>query len=369
VSARRARDVGEEALPGLVDEIAELDAAAMAAAAAHLDLLTKPPGSLGRLEELAIWLAGVTGDPRAAIGDRVVIVAAADHGVAARSVSAYPPQVTAQMVRNFLAGGAAISALAAAARARVVVLDVGVGSPIRADRRASAELVTVRVAPGTRDMTLGPAMTMDEAYAAVEAGYQVTTDAIEAGARLVGVGEMGIGNTTAASAIVATMTGRPPTDVTGPGTGIDEAGYRRKVAAISRALEVNRPNSDDPIGVLARVGGLEIAALVGVIVGACAARVPVVLDGFITGAAALVAAVLSPNIAARLLAAHRSPEPGHRIVLERLALRPLLELDMRLGEGSGAALGMLLLDAAVRIRDGMATFESAGVSGRTDDGC
>jgi nicotinate-nucleotide--dimethylbenzimidazole phosphoribosyltransferase len=362
-------------LDGLLAEVAAvgpLDAAAMAAAQAHLDRLTKPPGSLGRLEELVVQVAGITGRPAPELDRAAIVVAAADHGVARRGVSAYPPDVTAQMVANFVAGGAAINALAAAIDAEVVVLDVGVAGGGAAGGVASAptgaRLVRRPIRDGTADMTEGPAMTRDEAIAAIGTGLDLARELAAAGVGLLGVGEMGIGNTTAASALASVLTGFPPDAVTGHGTGVDDGGRARKVAAIELAIEVNAPDRRDPLGVLATVGGLEIAALTGVILGAVAARVPVVLDGFITASAALVACALSPGIGDRLIAGHRSPEPGHAIVLQRLGLHPLLELELRLGEGSGAALAMGLVRAAVRIRDGMATFGDAGVSGPAQRG-
>jgi nicotinate-nucleotide--dimethylbenzimidazole phosphoribosyltransferase len=345
--------------------VGPLDAEAMAAASDHLDRLTKPPGSLGRLEELVVWLAGVTGSVEAPVDRPVVVVAAADHGVAlAHRVSAYPSDVTAQMVANFLAGGAAISALAGLADADLVVLDAGVASPIPSSQpKPRTRFIRAAVARGTRDFTVEPAMTGDEVDRALEAGFRAADDEIERGANVVALGDMGIGNTTAASAIVAGLTARPVREVTGRGTGLDDAGWEHKVAVIEGALEVNRRGSREPLEVLATVGGLEIAALVGMIAAAAARRVPVVLDGFITSASALIACELNPTLAPRLLAAHRSVEPGHSIVLERLGLRPLLDLDMRLGEGTGAALALVMLTAAARLRDEMATFESAGVSG------
>ena len=341
-----------------------LDAAAMAAASSHLDRLTKPPGSLGRLEGLVVTLAGITGDPRTSMARRAIVVAAADHGVARRGVSAYPSDVTAQMVVNFIDGGAAINALAGGVGASLTVVDVGVAGPIPDVARGprGGRLVSARIRTGTADMTEGPAMTRMEAIAAVGVGLWVVDELRSAGLDLVGIGDMGIGNTTAASAIVAVLTGSAPGDVTGRGTGIDDAGRAHKVAVIERAIATNAPDPADPIGVLAAIGGLEIGALTGVILGAVAARVPVVLDGFITGAAALLAAGLSPVVAQRVIAAHRSVEPGHAVVMERLGLQPLLDLDLRLGEGTGAALAMQLIDAAVRVRDEMATFDSAAVS-------
>jgi nicotinate-nucleotide--dimethylbenzimidazole phosphoribosyltransferase len=344
--------------------VGPLDATAMRETRQILDSLTKPPGSLGRLEGLATWLAGVTGDPRATVQRREIVVAAADHGVTVQGVSAYPSEVTAQMVANFLDGGAAINVLAAGVGAEVTVVDVGVAGeiPVRSGGRGG-RLIARRIRPGTADFSEGPAMSRAEAAYAVAVGLDVVRDLRRDGVELICVGEMGIGNTTAASAVTAVMTSTAVASVTGIGTGVDEGTRARKVAVIERALELHRPDPADPLGVLGAVGGLEIAALAGVILGAVVARVPVVLDGFITGAAALLAAGLAPGVAPRLLAAHRSLEPGHAIILQRLGLEPLLDLQLRLGEGTGAALAIGLLDAAVAIRDGMATFESASVSG------
>ena len=372
-----------EALARALAGIGPLDEAAMAATAARLDRLTKPPGSLGRLEDLAIRLAGITGRPDATVGRRAIVVAAADHGVARRGVSAYPAEVTAQMVANFVAGGAAINVLAAAVGASVTVVDAGVAWPIPSKPSASpgdasgshanaapgrppgGHLVAVPIRHGTADMTEGPAMSREEAVRAIAVGLELVGNLARDGAELIGVGEMGIGNTTAASALTAVLSGEPVGLVTGRGTGVDDDGRARKIAAIELALAVNAPDPADPVGVLAAVGGLEIGVLVGVIAGAAAAQIPLVLDGFITGAAALVAVALDAAIGTRLIAGHRSMEPGHAVILERLGLVPLLELDLRLGEGSGAALAMHLVGAAAAIRDGMATFESAAVAGPT----
>lgn len=358
------------ALARAVDAIGPLDDAAMAKARRRLDLQTKPPGSLGRLEELVISIAGITGRPAAPMDRRSIVVAAADHGVTRQGVSAYPSAVTAQMVANFVRGGAAINALAGVVGASLTVVDVGVASAIprvRRDRRRGGRLVRARIRDGTADMTAGPAMEVVEARRAIATGIGLV-DSIVArdGVDVLGIGEMGIGNTTSASAVVAALTGLGAARVTGRGTGVDDAGLARKVATIDRALAVNRPDPADPIGVLATVGGLEIATLVGVVLGAATHRIPVVLDGFITGAAALAAACLQPAVAPRLIASHRSTEPGHAVVLERLGLRPYLELDLRLGEGTGAALLIGLLDAACATRDEMATFASAGIAGPTD---
>jgi nicotinate-nucleotide--dimethylbenzimidazole phosphoribosyltransferase len=295
------------------------------------------------------------------------VVAAADHGVARQGVSAYPSEVTAQMVANFVAGGAAVNVLAEGAGVSVTVLDVGVTSPNQdpgRDGPRGGRLVSARIRNGTDDMTRGPAMSRTEALRAMDVGIELVDDLrTMGGLDVLGIGDMGIGNTTAASAVSAALTGEPAHRVTGRGTGVDDEALARKMDIIERALTVNEPDPDDPVGVLAAVGGLEIAALVGMLLGAAAHRVPVILDGFITGAAALVGAGLQPALAPRLIASHRSPEPGHDVLLGRLGLRPYLDLDLRLGEGSGAVLVIGLLVTACRIRDGMATFESAGISG------
>jgi len=340
-----------------------LDERAMVATSARLDALTKPPGSLGRLESLATQLAGITGDPGASFERRAIVVAAADHGVVRQGVSAYPADVTPQMVANFLAGGAAINVLATRVGATVTVVDAGVAGDIPAVGTDAATLIRAPIRAGTDDMTAGPAMSRDEALAAIRTGLDAAATLERDGVELIGIGEMGIGNTTAASAISSVMTGLPAERVTGRGTGIDDATHARKIEMIARAIARNAPDPGDPVSVLATVGGFEIGVLVGVIIGAAGARIPVILDGFITGAAALLAAGIAPAITVRCIAGHRSVEPGHAVVLERLRLRPLLELDLRLGEGTGAALAMSLIDAAIAIRDGMATFESAGVAG------
>lgn len=341
-----------------VRAIAPLDDAAMHQARARQDQLTKPQGSLGRLEALSIQLAGITAQPRPTFQQPVIITMAGDHGVTRQGVSAYPSEVTPQMVANFLRGGAAINVLARHIGARVVVVDMGVA----ADIAPHPDLVNRKIACGTRDFAIGPAMTRDEARRAVEAGIAIATREMEGGADIVGTGDMGIGNTTASSAITAAITRRAVAEVTGRGTGLDDAGLTRKIAVIERALEINRPNPNDALDVLGDVGGFEIGGLAGVMLGAAARRVPVVIDGFISGAAALIAHTLAPAVQPYLIAAHRSVEIGHRAVLEYLRLEPLLDLDMRLGEGSGAALGISLCLAACKILNEMVTFGEAGVS-------
>lgn len=331
----------------------------MGQARARQDILTKPRGSLGRLEELSVWLAGVTGNPLPQIRHKLIVTAAGDHGVAAQGVSAYPQEVTLQMVDNFLRGGAAINVLARHVGARIVVVDAGV-----ATQTPAAGLVSKPAGRGTGDMSQGPAMSPSQALACLETGVQVIKAEMAKGADIVGVGDMGIANTTAASALTAAITGLPPRAVTGRGTGVDDDGLWRKVVVIERALAVNRPDPGDALDVLAKVGGFEIGFLAGVMLAAAAARRPVVLDGFITGAAALIGCGLCPRLGDYLLASHLSVEPGHQALLNRLELRPLFSLDMRLGEGTGAALGIFLVEAAARCLAEMATFAEAGVSQR-----
>jgi nicotinate-nucleotide--dimethylbenzimidazole phosphoribosyltransferase len=355
------------ALDAVIEAIGPLDETAMSGARARLDSLTKPPGSLGRLEDLVVRLAGITGEVAPLLAPRAVVVVAADHGVAARGVSAYPAAVTAQMVANFVAGGAAVNVLARLARAEMVVVDVGVATAIpQAPRnRAGGRLISAPIRRGTRDIASGQAMDRDEALAAIALGLDVARDLIAAGNRAIVVGEMGIANTTAASALTAALLGLDPVAVTGRGTGIGDAALAAKIDVVRLALDVNRPDADDPLGTLAAVGGLEIATLVGLILQAAGSRIPLILDGFITAAAALVAGSLCAALPPRLIAAHRSTEPGHAAILAHLGLAPLLDLDMRLGEGSGGVLALGLLDAAGALRDEMATFESAAVSGPT----
>jgi len=341
-----------------ISRIPPLDEAAMQAARARQDTLTKPQGSLGRLEELSIQLAGITGQPRPRVPRKAVIVMAGDHGVVRNGVSAYPAEVTRQMVLNFLRGGAAINVLARQAGARVTVVDVGVA----ADFDEAPGLVRRKVAYGTADFTRGPAMTAQQAEQALQVGVEVLEAEIAAGLDLVATGDMGIGNTTPSAAIVAAMSGLPVARVTGRGTGVDDAGLARKVAAIEAALAVNRPDPANAFDVLCKVGGLEIAGLAGVIIAAASHRVPVVIDGFISGAAALIAVGLAPAARPYLIASHRSVEVGHQAMLELLGVRPLFDFDLRLGEGTGAVLAFHVVEAAARILDEMATFAEAGVS-------
>lgn len=345
-------------LKELVSRIQGLDESAMAAARARQDTLTKPQGSLGRLEELSIQLAGVMATPIPQVLHKVIVTMAGDHGVVAEGVSAYPQAVTAQMVYNFLRGGAGINVLGRHVGARVVVVDMGVSAALG----LHPGLVDKKVACGAGNIATGPAMTREQAIKAVTAGAEVVEAELARGLDILALGDMGIGNTTPSAAIAAALAGRPPADVVGRGTGVDDAGLARKVAAVQRALAVNRPDPGDALDVLVKVGGFEIGGLAGAALAAAAHRRPVVLDGYITTAAAMVAVALAPGVRPFLIASHRSQEPGHRIMLEWLRLKPLLDLDLRLGEGTGAALGIFLAEAACKVLREMSTFQEAGVA-------
>jgi nicotinate-nucleotide--dimethylbenzimidazole phosphoribosyltransferase len=338
--------------------IQPLDTSLRAKAQARLDRLTKPLGSLGRLEELASSYVTMTGLLKPNVPRGMVITFAADHGVTVEGVSAYPREVTPQMVLNFLRGGAGVNVLSRHAGVDVRVVDIGVDHEFG----SVPGLLDRKVMNGTRNLSVEPAMTRAQAERAVAVGIELAEEAVREGVGLLGTGEMGIGNTTPSAAVTAVMTGRPVEEVTGRGTGIDEAGRAHKIAVIQRALDLHCPDRADPLDVLAKVGGLEIGGLAGLILGAAAARVPVVLDGFIAGAAALIAVGVQPLCRDYLIASHRSVEQGHRVVLDHLGLTPLLDLDLRLGEGTGACLGMDLVCAAIKIYTEMATFGEAGVS-------
>jgi nicotinate-nucleotide--dimethylbenzimidazole phosphoribosyltransferase len=350
----------------LAADIRPLDDAAATQARAHQLTLTKPPGALGRLEDLAVFYAACRGAFPAAPPVRSrLYVFAADHGVTAEGVSPYPPSVTAAMVANFLAGGAAISVLARACGLELAVADVGVATPLPETAGTGAvPLIRACVRPGTANMRHEPALSRREAEAALDVGARLAAQAAAEGVTLLGAGEMGIGNTTAAAAVVAAMTGAAPDDVVGRGTGIDDAGLARKVAVVRDALARHRPERTDPVGVLAAVGGLELAAMAGLMIGGAARRVPVVVDGFISGAAALIAVAIAPDVRGYLCFSHLSAERGHRVACEALDGRPLLDLGLRLGEGTGAALAMQLLRTAVTLQSEMATFASAAVPDR-----
>jgi nicotinate-nucleotide--dimethylbenzimidazole phosphoribosyltransferase len=341
-----------------IANIKPLDAKSMAQAKERQDILTKPAGSLGRLEALSIQIAGIQGKAQPQIKQKAVIVMAADHGVAARGTSAYPQEVTGEMVLNFLHGGAGINVISRQVGARVIIVDMGVAVKLE----ANPGLISRRIAAGTQDISKGPAMTAAQAKQALEAGIEIVNAEVKKGLDIVATGDMGIGNTTASAAICAIMTGKTVAGVTGRGTGLDDKQLQQKIMIINEAIAVNKPEASQPLEVLAKVGGFEIGGLAGVILGAAANRIPVVIDGFISGAAALIAAGLCPQAKDYMVAGHCSVEPGHKILLQHLGLKPLLDLEMRLGEGTGAALAMSIAETSVRILNEMATFAEAGVA-------
>jgi len=356
--ARRSAD--RALVEGAIAAVPEPDPAVAEAACSALDAKTKPRGSLGRLEEIASRVSAIRGEVPASRLAPAIVVCAADHGIAAEGVSAYPQEVTGQMLRTFAGGGAAVCVLARQAEARLLVVDLGVR-----DEVSCPEVLDRRVRAGTANAVHGPAMSLPEADRAIAAGVQLAGELDRDGIGLVALGEMGIGNSTAASALTAVLLRADPAGVCGRGTGIDDAGLDRKVATVWRALEANEVSPRDPLGAIAAVGGLEIAALTGLVIGCAARRIPVLVDGFITAAAALAAVCAAPRCAGALIASHLSPEPGHGLILRALGLEPLLDLEMRLGEGSGAALALPIVASALAILAEMDTFDAAGV---TDSG-
>lgn len=346
----------EEAL----ESIQPVDGDIEARARAHLDDLTKPRGSLGRLEDIAVRYCLATGTAEPKLGKKMIFTFAGDHGVADEGVSAYPKEVTPQMVRNMLAGGAAVNVLAKHAGAESRVVDIGVDDPLE----DAPGLVRKKVRSGAANIARGPAMSVEEATRAVEVGIELAREAADQGVTLVGAGDMGIANTTPSAAMFAALLPCDPESITGRGTGIDDATLAHKVEVVRRALEVNRDALGEPLGALAAVGGLEIAGIAGVVLGAASRRVPAVVDGFISSAGALAACRLCDRAKGYLFFSHRSAESGHRAFFERFGAEPMLDLGMRLGEGTGAALAMSLIEAAVKVYNGMATFSSAGVSDR-----
>jgi nicotinate-nucleotide--dimethylbenzimidazole phosphoribosyltransferase len=345
-------------LRDLISRIKPLDGTAMHAARARQDVLTKPRGSLGRLEELSIQVAGITANTKPSLRNKVVLVMAGDHGVVQEGVSAYPQAVTAQMVLNFVHGGAAINVLARQAGARVIVADLGVA----ADLPSVPGLVDRKIGRGTSNLAKGPAMSRAQAFESVLAGAEILENELASGLDMVATGDMGIGNTTASAAIAAVLSGGSVEAITGSGTGVDEAGLRRKISAIQSGIDLNQPEADDGLDVLGKLGGFEIGGLAGAILAAAANRKPMVIDGFISGAAAMIAVSLAPWVRQYLIAAHVSAERGHHIMLKWLQLEPLLDLNLRLGEGTGAVLAMNLVEAACLTLNEMATFAEAGVS-------
>ncbi len=344
----------------VVYSISGLDYKLMEKAQAHLNNLTKPQDSLGKLEDVAELIVGMTRKERPDLEHKVIFTLAADHGVAAEKVSAFPQEVTAQMVYNFLRGGAAINVLAKHIGARVVIVDMGVA----VDVGPHPKLLLRKIRHGTKNIAITSAMTRDEAVKTIETGIDIFDNEFKAGINIIGTGEMGIANTTASTAIAAVFTGRKAEELTGRGTGIDDASFKNKIRVVRDALIVNHPNPEDAIDVLAKVGGFEIGGLAGIMLAAASKKVPIVLDGFISGAAALIAYYIEPKAKEYMIASHCSVETGHKFILEHLGLEPLLNLNMRLGEGTGACLGINIAEASVKILTQMATFKGAQVSGR-----
>jgi nicotinate-nucleotide--dimethylbenzimidazole phosphoribosyltransferase len=342
------------------ESIALVDRSLEAGVRRHLDNLTKPPGSLGRLEDLAAQYCLATGTTSPAVGKKRIVTFAGDHGVAAEGVSAYPAEVTPQMVRNMLAGGAAVNVLARHVGAEVQVVDIGVDDPLD----NAPGLVAAKVRSGTRNIAVGPAMTVEEAARAIEVGIGLAQAAHEDGVTLIGTGEMGIANTTPSAALAAALLPCEPEDITGRGTGIDDARLAHKVSVVKRALRVNADRLGDPLQALAALGGFEIAGICGLILGGAACRMGVVVDGFISSAGALVACRMNQHVRDYLFFSHCSAEAGHALMLERMGAQPILDLGMRLGEGTGAALAISVIEASVKVYNEMASFESAGVSGK-----
>lgn len=342
-----------------IASIMPLNSKAMDIAQERLNNLTKPLGSLGKLESIAKQIAGITGNPQPKISKKCVVVMAGDHGVAEEGVSAFPSEVTYQMVANFIRGGAGINVLARHSSADVFVVDMGVAVDLDLPG-----VINSKIGYGTRNMVVEPAMTYEQALRALEAGIKIAEDLIKnQGYTLLATGEMGIANTTPSSALLAVFGGFSVEDVCGRGTGIDDQGLIKKQDAIRRAIAVNKPNVEDPVDVLAKIGGFEIAGLAGLILGCAANRTPIIIDGFISSAAALVAQKIAPAVSSYIIPSHASEEPGHRLILDLLGMNPLLLLNMRLGEGTGAALAMHIVEGACKIINEMATFADAGVTG------
>ena len=348
----------DQTLQQMIAHIQPVSVAVLNRAQAHLDALTKPPGSLGRLEELGRRYAAIKGLDSPHVGQKAVYVFAADHGVAQQGVSAYPAEVTPQMVLNFLKGGAAINVLARHFGAEVVVVDMGVDH----DFGTIPGLVDHKIARGTADISRGPGMTRAQVEQAVQAGMELARQAAESGVDILGTGDMGIGNTTVSVAVIAALAQCQVKAITGRGTGIDDEALQRKIDVVERALQVNRPDAEDPMDVLAKVGGFEIAGIAGFILGSAVARTPVVIDGVISGAGALLAYRMNHAAGDYMFLSHRSQEPAHEVLFKEIDQSPLFDFGMRLGEGTGAVIGMNLLEAGAKIYSEMATFEKAGVS-------
>lgn len=347
----------------LLSSITSVNGKFIETAQKRLDNLTKPQGSLGRLEEFAKRLVAITENPMPVLDRKAIFTFAGDHGVADEGVSAFPKSVTSQMVLNFLNGGAGINVLARHAGAEVVVVDIGVDYDFTGLKNSS--FVSRKVVMGTKNMRKGPAMTKDEAKKCIDIGIELADKYAKNGYKIFGTGDMGIANTTPSSAIAAVFTGKPVEEVTGRGTGINDDAWKNKITVIKDAISLNKPDSKDPLDVLSKIGGAEIGGIAGLVLGAASNRVPIVIDGFISTAGALIAYAIEPKTKDYMFAAHNSQETGHKAMLEKIGLRPILDLDLRLGEGTGAALAMLIIEAGLKIYKEMATFGEAGVANKT----
>lgn len=350
-------------LETILDSVTKTNGTFADQAQERLNNLTKPQGSLGRLEEFAKQLVAITENLMPHIDKKVIFTFAGDHGVADEGVSAFPKEVTSQMVLNFINGGAGINVLAKHAGAEVVVVDIGVDYDFTdIGARGNVPLHIKKVVSGTKNMGKGAAMTREEAEKCIQVGVTLAHEYAGKGYNIFGTGDMGIANTTPSSAITSLITGKPVEEITGRGTGINDDAWKHKVQVIKDALAVNKPDSSDPIDVLSKVGGAEIGGITGLIIGAAANKIPVVVDGFISSAGALIAYLIEPKTKDYMFAAHMSQEIGHKSILEHIGLRPILDLDMRLGEGTGAALAMPVIDAGLKIYKEMATFAEAAVA-------
>ena len=341
----------------ILNSIHPLDKDVMKQAKLKLDNLTKPRESLGRLENIAQRYAAIKEDLNPPIGKMMVITFAGDHGVVEEDISAFPREVTVQMVLNMIAGGAGVNVLARHVGAEVVVVDIGVDH----DFEPAEGLVINKIGYGTQNLSRAPAMTYTEAEQSIRVGVDLAHEYAKKGVDIIGTGEMGIGNTTPSSAILSVFTGLPAKEVAGRGTGIDDKTLRKKISIIDKAIELNKPDPENPIDVLAKVGGFEIGGLAGLVIGSARHRIPVVVDGFISTAGAMIAVAMNPTINEYLFFSHLSSETGHKRMLERLGRKPILDLDMKLGEGTGAAMAMSVIEASVKLMTEMATFESADV--------
>lgn len=348
----------DKRIKDITSNITAIDRKLLEKARERIDKLTKPPGSLGRLEEIAKQIVAIRGEQSLQIKHKVVIVMAGDHGVVAEGVSAFPQEVTSQMLYNFVRGGAAINVFARHIGARITVVDIGVASDIK----QQPEIISKKICYGTKNIAKGPAMKRIDALKSIVTGIEIAEAEFKKGLDILAIGDMGIGNTTPSSAIISVITGQPPKQVTGRGTGIDDKMLANKIKVIEHAIKINKPNPKDPIDVLSKVGGFEIGGLVGVILLCASQNVPVIIDGFISTASALIAYQIEPKVKDYIIAGHKSQELGHRVALEYLGLKPILDLDMRLGEGAGAVLAMGIIEAAVKMYNEMSTFHEAGVS-------